>query len=98
MLRELTQNALDAVRLQSRIAKNDSQLEGKICINWDSMTKRLEIIDNGTGMSQAIIENHLLKVGSSRYQDPKFRDEYPTFSSISRFGIGSLRFHGGRQC
>jgi molecular chaperone HtpG len=47
-------------------------------------------MDNGTGMTQEIIERHLLNVGSSRYQDPKFRERHPNFSPISRFGIGVL--------
>jgi len=41
-------------------------------------------------MTQDIIEKHLLKVGSSRYQDQKFKETHPTFSAISRFGIGVL--------
>ena len=41
-------------------------------------------------MSQDIIEKHLLKVGSSRYQDEKFKERFPNFSAISRFGIGVL--------
>jgi molecular chaperone HtpG len=41
-------------------------------------------------MTQEIIENNLLKVGASRYQDPKFKDTYPDFNPISRFGIGVL--------
>jgi molecular chaperone HtpG len=41
-------------------------------------------------MTQEIIEQHLLKVGSSRYQDKKFVDAHPDFSAISRFGIGVL--------
>lgn len=52
--------------------------------------RSLSIIDNGTGMEQTVIEDHLLKVGSSRYQDPKFKKENPNFSPISRFGIGVL--------
>ena len=89
VIRELTQNALDAVRLQSASEKSDPAL-GRIDISWNESTKILEVIDNGTGMSQAVIEDHLLKVGSSRYQDPKFREKFPDFSSISRFGIGVL--------
>jgi molecular chaperone HtpG len=89
VLRELTQNALDAVRLQSNILKTDIS-HGRIDISWDSRSKILEVRDNGTGMSQSVIEDHLLKVGSSRYQDPKFREKFPEFSSISRFGIGVL--------
>ncbi|WP_313052464.1 ATP-binding protein [Stenotrophomonas cyclobalanopsidis] len=90
VLRELTQNALDAVRLQANIEGKSAREIGKISINWNSHERVLEIIDNGTGMTQEVIERHLLKVGSSRYQDARFREEYPEFSSISRFGIGVL--------
>lgn len=90
VLRELTQNALDAVRLQASIEGGDPEVVGRIDIVWDSKSRTLEVMDNGTGMSQSIIENHLLKVGSSRYQDPKFKERFPDFSSISRFGIGVL--------
>ncbi|PRA14636.1 MULTISPECIES: HD domain-containing protein [Pseudomonas] len=89
VIRELTQNALDAVRLQSTTEKKPTSV-GRIDISWDEETKILEVKDNGTGMSQEVIEDHLLKVGSSRYQDPKFREKFPEFSSISRFGIGVL--------
>lgn len=41
-------------------------------------------------MTQEIINNFLLKVGSSRYQDPDFIKKNPGFGSISRFGIGVL--------
>jgi molecular chaperone HtpG len=90
VIRELTQNALDAVRLQALIDKEDSAKTGLIKITWESASRVLTISDNGTGMSQEIIENHLLKVGSSRYQDPRFQEAHPGFSSISRFGIGVL--------
>ncbi|MDX8357871.1 HD domain-containing protein [Sphingopyxis terrae] len=90
VIRELTQNALDAVRLQAQIDGTDSNKSGKIIIDWDSASRVLTVSDNGTGMSQEMIENHLLKVGSSRYQDPKFKEKHPTFHSISRFGIGVL--------
>ncbi|RMQ41188.1 hypothetical protein ALQ04_02012 [Pseudomonas cichorii] len=90
VIRELTQNALDAVRLQAELIKDNSDNFGKIDIIWNSKDRTLEVRDNGTGMSQEVIEAHLLKVGSSRYQDPKFREEHPNFSSISRFGIGVL--------
>ena len=89
VLRELTQNALDAVRLQAETEKS-GLAEGLVNIQWDSSGRILTVSDNGTGMSQEVIVNHLLKVGSSRYQDPQFRDKYPNFSSISRFGIGVL--------
>lgn len=88
VLRELVQNSIDAIRLQRIIDGNQSQ--GRILVHWDSQGRVLTVQDNGTGMTQETIEKHLLKVGSSRYQDPEFRKNHPNFSPISRFGIGVL--------
>lgn len=91
VLRELVQNALDAVRLQEYLARIDGEPSGgRVKIEWDSESSVLRVEDNGTGMTQSIIENHLLRAGSSRYQDPDFKKQHPGFSSISRFGIGVL--------
>jgi hypothetical protein len=90
VLRELTQNALDAVRLQADIEGKKSEDVGHVSINWNSADRSLTISDNGTGMTQDVIISHLLKVGSSRYQDLKFKEKHPNFHSISRFGIGVL--------
>jgi molecular chaperone HtpG len=90
VIRELLQNAIDAVRLQALIDQKESTRTGKISVRWSNSEGLLEIIDNGTGMNQETIENHLLKVGASKYQNPQFKEFYPTFSSISRFGIGVL--------
>ena len=91
VLRELVQNSIDAVRLQFwDPTRKRSREEGRVAIHWDSQARVLTVTDNGTGMSQEIIKNHLLEVGSSRYQDPKFQEEHKDFSSISRFGIGVL--------
>lgn len=88
VIRELAQNSIDAVRL--RWGERDVKTNGRIVISWDSAKSELLVIDNGTGMTQDVIERHLLKVGSSRYQDPQFRKEHPNFNPISRFGIGVL--------
>jgi molecular chaperone HtpG len=92
VLRELVQNALDAVRLQHLIDKraNPDAKIGRVRIDWDSSARILSVQDTGTGMTQRIIENHLLNIGASRYQDVQFKKEYPDFSPISRFGIGVL--------
>jgi molecular chaperone HtpG len=87
VLRELVQNSIDAIRAQ-RLEEPD--LTGLVRVEWNSADQLLRISDNGTGMSQTVIERHLLKVGSSRYQDPEFQREHPEFSPISRFGIGVL--------
>jgi hypothetical protein len=87
VLREAVQNSLDAVRLQHGAS---SSTYGRIEIEWDETERVLMVRDNGTGMTQEIIENNLLKVGSSRYQDDQFVEDHPDFSPISRFGIGVL--------
>jgi molecular chaperone HtpG len=90
VLRELVQNALDAVRVQSLVDSTyAARQSGRVDIHWDSGERVLSVTDNGTGMTQSI-ESHLLKVGASRYQDSQFRKQYPTFTAISRFGIGIL--------
>lgn len=89
VLRELTQNGIDATRLK-KYEKNTHEYKPQVVIEWNSTERTLTFSDNGTGMDYEIIQNHLLKVGSSRYQDPKFLKTHPNFSSISRFGIGLL--------
>ncbi|WP_159400671.1 ATP-binding protein [Streptomyces sp. XY431] len=87
VLRELLQNSIDAVRLQ--YGTRSPEL-GRVEVHWDSAQRVLEICDNGTGMTQGVIENNLLRAGSSRYQEPEFRKRNPDFNPISRFGIGVL--------
>ena len=88
VLRELVQNAIDAIRLEN--FPESPRDKGRIDITWNINTRILSVQDNGTGMTQEIINNFLLKVGSSRYQDVEFIKNYPGFNSISRFGIGVL--------
>ena len=92
VLRELTQNAIDAVRLQHAGPRGEIRrpCPGAVQVEWDRETRTLTIKDNGTGMTQSIIEQNFLRVGASRYQDPKFQEAFPSFSPISRFGIGVL--------
>ncbi|MFJ3141483.1 ATP-binding protein [Streptomyces halstedii] len=87
VLRELMQNSIDAVRLHHG---KTAPVSGQVQVRWDSKERMLEVCDNGTGMTQGVIENNLLRAGSSRYQDPEFKKEYPKFNPISRFGIGVL--------
>src|SRR5262249_24788605 len=81
----------DAVRLKRlEVLDKESGYLGKVKIVWDESANTLTVTDNGTGVTQSVIENHLSKVGSSRYQDPEFKKLHPAFSPISRFGIGIL--------
>lgn len=92
VLRELIQNSIDAVRLQNLIDKknNPNSPIGEVRIDWNSKKRIITFSDNGTGMTMDIIEDHLLNVGSSRYQSDLFKKNYPDFAPISRFGIGIL--------
>ena len=97
-VRELLQNAIDAVRYQQYLDKKEdaSQEEqeeppmGKVRVKWDPEERILIVEDNGIGMERYIIENHLMRVGASFYDTKKFHDENPDFTPISRFGIGIL--------
>lgn len=92
-LRELAQNAIDAVRVkkyEESTNKNYLDFDPQVSVSWDPQSRKLTISDNGTGMNMDIIENYLLKVGSSRYQDEAFKKQHPHYNSISRFGIGLL--------
>lgn len=86
VVRELTQNSLDATRLQTR----RSGQAGRIALSMNTAARTLTVDDNGTGMTQRVIENHFLNVGNSLYNDENFRKNNPGFSAISRFGIGIL--------
>lgn len=98
-VRELLQNAIDAVR--TRVAQDSAfRLEdGRVVIHtWmdDSGHSWFRIQDNGTGMDQDIILNHFLKVGSSYYNSDRFKAEARKYGAkggytpIGRFGIGIL--------
>lgn len=92
VVRELTQNAVDAIRLQKLIysKKGKNSYRGEVLIEWNSQERTLIFYDNGTGMTFYDIENYLLKVGASKYRDKDIAKKYSEFSPISRFGIGIL--------
>lgn len=92
-LRELSQNAIDAVKVKLYELQDERKADGfkpRVDVSWNPEERELMVCDNGTGMNMDIIENHLLKVGSSRYQDAEFQKKHPNYNSISRFGIGLL--------
>jgi molecular chaperone HtpG len=91
-LRELLQNAIDAVRFQKylNVKATRDEREGAVTVTWSAGDRLLSVSDNGTGMSLDTIQNHLLRVGSSFYDTPQFQSANADFSPISRFGIGVL--------
>jgi hypothetical protein len=89
VIRELTQNAIDAGRLQ-KLVQDDEQYLPEVIVRLDRDQGVLQVIDNGTGMTESAINENFLHVGSSRYQTHEFKKRFPGFTSISRFGIGVL--------
>ena len=92
VVRELSQNAIDAIKLQAIESSKNAHgtYDGSIVIEWNKSDRILSFSDNGTGMTIYDIENFLLKVGSSKYRQKQFKEEYKDFNPISRFGIGIL--------
>lgn len=96
-LRELLQNSIDACLLRAALEKswgNPYTPEITVRYSNDNTDDFLEIIDNGIGMDQYIIDSYYSKVGSSFYKSADFYDlksqSKSDFVPTSRFGIGIL--------
>ena len=99
-VRELLQNAIDAVRTRQQLDRNIPR-NWKPQINIHCWMDQegyhwFRIEDNGIGMDEDIIQKYFLKVGCSYYTSSDFqREKYrcnadEDYSPISRFGIGIL--------
>jgi len=98
-VRELLQNARDAVALDRAAAK-----AAGVCAQAGEIDVRLrpnpdgaffEVSDNGIGMTQRVITDYLLGVASSYWDSPDFFTDFPGvraqgFAPAGRFGIGFL--------
>lgn len=96
-LRELLQNSIDACLLRSALEKSwGNTYAPEIVVKYyvENNEDVLEVIDNGTGMDQYIIDSYYSKVGSSFYKSVDFYDlkseSQAKFTPTSRFGIGIL--------
>lgn len=96
-LRELIQNSIDACLLSEALhQKWGVSYQPSITVKYYTKDKEdyLEVIDNGIGMNQEIIDKYYSKIGSSYYKSRDFFDLQANsnldFKPISRFGIGIL--------
>jgi len=96
-LRELIQNSIDACLLREALETMWGNLyvpEISIKFYTKDNDQILEVIDNGIGMDQSIIDSYYSKVGSSFYKSPDFyslrAESGAEFTPTSRFGIGIL--------
>ncbi|TBL69779.1 ATP-binding protein [Paenibacillus thalictri] len=96
-LRELIQNSIDACLLRQALEKRWGNFYSpEIIVKYSEEEHQdvLEVIDNGTGMDQDIIDRYYSRVGSSFYKSSDFYDlkaeTKADFNPTSRFGIGIL--------
>lgn len=97
-VRELLQNARDAIFLYSCLAKSEPEkalatIPIKISLTTDTEAPTFTIEDWGVGMDLQIITDYLLTLASS-YWDDKFYSDFPDISKdfcpAGKFGIGFL--------
>jgi hypothetical protein len=93
-LRELIQNAADAIR--ARRVHVDNASHGKIKISLRSTSdgnEWLDVIDDGLGMSKYVLTDVLLDFGRSLWKDASLREQWRGLASngfepVGKFGIG----------
>ncbi|GEM_PF-1213309 len=93
-LRELIQNAADAIRAR-RVHEDRSDKWGRIDVarGRDERGQWLEVRDDGVGMSRALLTGPLLDFGVSYWASELSCEEFPGlyaagFRSVGEFGIG----------
>ena len=98
-IRELIQNAADAVRLRraSEIAAGVNPVGGAISVTLDTTRSPavLTVSDDGVGMSERVVTQYLLGVASDYWHSADFEIDHPGvigagFVPVGRFGIGFL--------
>lgn len=95
VLRELIQNARDAIAARREIS-SDTEYNGKIKIiayNDGNGESVIEITDDGIGMSERVLTGPLLEFGTSFWISDLVKHEFPglrssAFRSVGKFGIG----------
>lgn len=99
-IRELIQNAADAVRARRYYETNNPAFLGKITVRIRSAKEEtgaenhwLDVEDNGIGMSERILSGPLTDFGISLWRDKLVEGEFPglrgsNFKPTGRFGIG----------
>ena len=91
-LRELVQNAIDAVLVLKDIYEKEYRFSYNpmIEIVLDKEKNQFIIIDNGIGMSDEILKKYFLNIGNSYYKSTEFSEQCSSYKPIGHFGIGFL--------
>jgi len=93
VLRELIQNASDAIHARRLMEKDDSIGKISVRVYRKGEDTVLSVTDNGVGMSLSTISHSLLNFGNSFWHGDTVHDEFPGlktagFKSVGQFGIG----------
>jgi Histidine kinase-, DNA gyrase B-, and HSP90-like ATPase len=98
-IRELVQNARDAVLLKAALAIQDADrallaLPISVALNTKSDPPTLEVVDHGVGMTRRIMTDYLIAIASD-YWSSQFASDFPDiaakgFKHAGKFGIGFL--------
>jgi hypothetical protein len=104
-VRELLQNAWDALRHRAAIVKRDDETEWKVGrVEFEHGIDEhgrefVRCVDNGVGMDESIIQRFLVRAGRSYYRSPEFERERLSFARVNadfdpcaRFGIGFMSY------
>ncbi|POR40196.1 hypothetical protein CRT23_25280 [Methylobacterium sp. V23] len=95
-LRELIQNASDAIRAR-RVHEEDEAYRGRIDVSISDPDadgiQTLSVEDNGIGMSEGVLVGPLLEFGKSFWNSDALMREFPglissKISQVGRYGIG----------
>lgn len=87
MVRENVQNAYDAILMR---AKREARQASDFSIEITASTERIEIRDNGIGMSEAVLRDNFWRAGASG----KNNAEAQAAGVIGTFGIGAMANFG----
>jgi hypothetical protein len=95
-LRELIQNATDAVRARRALEGSAATFQGCVDVkmdNCDEFHKWITVEDNGVGMTARILTGALIDFGSSLWRSQLVKEVLPGLASqkieqVGRYGIG----------
>lgn len=85
-VRELIQNAVEACRYRVHNSSPADAYEPFVKVVFDRDEHTVTVTDNGCGMTERIVLNNFLTVGSSRSGEPGYAATQ--YAPIARFGIG----------
>lgn len=94
-LRELIQNAIDAINLYRTQHDKDDYGEISVVIENGSHQNYLTVRDNGIGMGKNTVTKYLLSIASDYWNSKDFTQDYPeasikNFKPVGKYGIGFL--------